>query len=248
MASSSRAFDKLAARYDELWTNTSAGRLQRESVWRFLKGHFRAGDSMIDMGCGTGEDAIYLEREGIRVSAFDASPAMVRIACDRGVAACVLGLEELDRIDGTFDGALSNFGALNCVPSLKDLRAPLTRLIRPGGTLAVCVIGRFCLWESIHFLLRGELRKAARRWSGQSVSQSLGLRVFYPTARQMRKALAPDFKLVRFAGIGVFIPPSYVKEPSGRILKACAVLEEQLAHLPFLRTLSDHRLLVFARC
>jgi ubiquinone/menaquinone biosynthesis C-methylase UbiE len=248
VSTSSRAFDALAARYDELWTNTTAGRLQRESVWRHLKLHFRADDSILDMGCGTGEDAVHLERAGLRVSAFDASPAMVRIACDRGVAARVLSLEELNQIDGTFDGALSNFGALNCVSSLRDLRGPLTRLIRPGGILAICIIGRFCLWESLHFLLRGRFRKAMRRWGGTSLSHSLGLQVFYPTVGQIRKALAPDFRLMQFAGIGVFIPPSYVAGPSGKMESACVALERRMAHLPGIRALSDHRLLVFRRC
>ena len=34
MTSAAAPFDAIAARYDELWTNTGAGRLQREAVWR----------------------------------------------------------------------------------------------------------------------------------------------------------------------------------------------------------------------
>ena len=41
---------------------------------------------------------------GVRVSAYDASPEMVRAARERGVAANVVALEEIDRIDGIFDG------------------------------------------------------------------------------------------------------------------------------------------------
>jgi SAM-dependent methyltransferase len=79
------------------------------------------------------------------VRAIDASPEMVRIARSRGVDASVLGIEELDRVQGCFDGVLSNFGAFNCVGELPALRQPLARLVRSGGHLAVCIIGHSCL-------------------------------------------------------------------------------------------------------
>jgi ubiquinone/menaquinone biosynthesis C-methylase UbiE len=241
-------FDRLAARYDELWTLTTTGRLQRDAVWRHIAPLFRAGEIILDLGCGTGEDALRLERSGVQVRAFDASPAMVQIARQRGVAASVLMLEDLEQLEGNFDGALSNFGALNCVANPADLRGPLARLIRPGGFLALCIMGRFCLWESAHFLAGAELRKATRRWSGASVSTPLGIRVYYPTARKLCRALRPHFTLVRSAGIGVFVPPSFSSPLSDTTLKACAAIDRRVAHLPGIRALSDHRLLVFRRC
>jgi ubiquinone/menaquinone biosynthesis C-methylase UbiE len=248
MASARSAFDRLADRYDDLWTNTISGRLQREAVWRHLAPLFRAGDRILDLGCGTGEDALHLECAGVEVSAYDASPGMVSAASRRGVRAEVLTLEELDRIGGIFDGALSNFGAMNCIANLDNLRAPLARLIRPGGFLVLCVIGRFCLWETVHFVKRGELRKATRRWSGSSLSASLGFRVFYPGIRRLSGALRPYFTLVQAAGIGLCVPPSYVGGVSIKVLERCDALDGRVAHLPGLRALSDHHLLIFVRC
>jgi len=241
-------FDAIAARYDELWTNTTAGRLQRDAVWRRLALYFRAGEHILDLGCGTGEDALHLEQAGVRVSAFDASPAMVRVARERGVAANALALEDLDKVDGAFDGALSNFGAINCVAEPHKLRAPLARLIRPRGFLALCTIGRFCLWETGHFLMRGELRKATRRWSGASTSASLNLQVFYPTTGRLRKIFAPDFTLIESTGIGIFVPPSYGDTLSNTTLSKFAAADRRIAHLPGVRALADHRLLIFKRC
>ncbi len=240
-------FDKLAARYDELWTSSTAGRLQREAVWRHLAPRCRAGQDILDLGCGTGEDALHLKRGGIRVTAVDASPAMVQIARQRGVAACAVPLEQLESLEGNFDGALSNFGPFNCVANLSTLREPLARLVRPGGFLALCVMGRFCFWETAHFLKRGEFRKAVRRWNGSSRSASLGLRVYYPTTRQICLALQPCFKLVQSAGIGLFVPPSSVGPLSDATLTSCAEMDRRLAHLPGMRALADHRLLVLVR-
>src|SRR5215469_8716716 len=136
-------FDRLAAQYDRLWTSSAVGRLQRQAVWRSMDRFFRSGDKLIDLGCGTGEDALHLARRGMQIFAIDASPEMVRIARGRGVNASVLGIEEVGCIQGLFDGAISNFGALNCVSNLEILRGMLGRLVNPGGYLAVCTLGRF---------------------------------------------------------------------------------------------------------
>src|SRR6266700_21194 len=162
----SAAFDSIAARYDEQWTHTTVGLLQREAVWRHIDPLYRSGETILDLGCGTGEDALHLTRAGVHVSAIDASPEMVSVARRRGVDARVLPIEKLERLNGVCDGAISNFGALNCVSDPEKLRGPLARLIRPGGHLAVCFIGRFCLWETFFFLSRGQFRKAVRRWAG----------------------------------------------------------------------------------
>jgi ubiquinone/menaquinone biosynthesis C-methylase UbiE len=241
------AFDQLASRYDEMWTNTQVGRLQRKAVWRELRPLLHRGDRILDLGCGTGEDAVLLKEAGMHVKAVDSSPEMVRQALDRGVAARVLSIEEIDQIPGTFDDVLSNFGALNCVKDLSALRAPLARLIRPGGHLAVCILGRFCIWETVWFLLTGQLRKAVRRWNGRSDSKSLGLRIYYPTVRQVQRALAPDFSLARFTGIGIFVPPSGIRSLPPPVLGLFDRIDRRVSGLPVIRAISDHRLLIFVR-
>jgi 2-polyprenyl-3-methyl-5-hydroxy-6-metoxy-1,4-benzoquinol methylase len=248
----SAAFDRIALRYDELWTNTETGRLQREAVWHRTDPLFPAGSRILDLGCGTGEDALHFARRGVSVRAFDASSEMVRLARTRNVDASgvvieELAIEALDQLEGNYDGVFSNFGALNCVRNVERLRSPLACLIRPGGYLALCVIGRFCLWETAHYFLRGQFRKGARRWSGASESASLGLPVFYPSVRQIERALRPNFSIVQTTGVGLCVPPSYVSGLSPRSISNCAAIDCHLAHWPVLRSLSDHRLLTFVR-
>ena len=55
-----------------------------------------------------------------------------------------------------FDGAYSNFGALNCLPDLRAVSAALAPRLRPGGLLVAAVIGRHCPWELVFYLLRGD--------------------------------------------------------------------------------------------
>jgi ubiquinone/menaquinone biosynthesis C-methylase UbiE len=240
------AFDQLASQYDQLWTRSPVGHLQREAVWRHIGNLFQPGQTVLDLGCGTGEDALRLLEAGLRVRAIDESGEMVSIACDRGVDAVTLAIENCGLLNETFDAVLSNFGALNCVEDLESLRQPLARLVRPGGYLAICVIGRFCLWETAWSLLRRQPAKAFRRWRG-SVMSSLGIRVFYPSTHRLETALRPQFTLLNWRGIGLCVPPSYVTGLSTSLLRKLDALDRRAARWPILRGLSDHRLFVFVR-
>jgi ubiquinone/menaquinone biosynthesis C-methylase UbiE len=77
------AFDYLAEGYDDLFTKSLIGRAQRDVVWNVLNHTFRSGDYVLELNCGTGEDAMFLARNGVSVAAFDASEQMIRIASQR---------------------------------------------------------------------------------------------------------------------------------------------------------------------
>lgn len=229
-----------AERYDELWTHTAVGAAQRRQVWRYADGLFHPGQRLLDVGCGTGADAAHFAARGVDMHATDCSPAMVDVASRRGgFAATVLRAEDVAAAGEVFDGAISNFGALNCVDDLPAVARGLGRVVRPGGYLAICTIGRFCAWET---LFPG---KATRRWRG-SAGSSLGITVRYPTVRQILRAFSPEFELVRWVGIGLFVPPSYVRLPAAQV-RIFEVFDRLLARLPLLRGMADHRLVILVR-
>src|ERR1700682_2984198 len=74
---SADAFDHIGARYDDEYTNTELSWWFRRRVWERLAVIFKPGDHVIELGCGTGEDAIWLAKRGIYVLAGDGSPAML---------------------------------------------------------------------------------------------------------------------------------------------------------------------------
>ena len=241
------AFDDLARRYDALWTATPAGRAQRDLVWRHTDPLFGAGDAVLDIGCGTGKDAAHFAARGIAVHATDASPAMIREAARRGgFTAEVMRAEDLAEAPGHYDGAFSNFGALNCVEDLTAVSAALAALVRPGGRVAICVIGRFCLWEMVYYALRLQFASALRRVRHRTVMSRFGVRVHYRSARQLRDAFAPRFVCQRWMGIGLLAPPSYVSLP-GALVRCLGALDRVFAALPVLRGMADHRLMILVR-
>jgi SAM-dependent methyltransferase len=245
--SAGMAFDQMARNYDALWTNTLIGRAQREAVWRWIDPLFQPGDSILDLGCGTGADAVHMMNRGLHVTGVDASTEMVLMARAGGVEAQQLALENLDRLDRLYDGIVSNFGVLNCIDDLQALGIQLGRLMRRGSCLAICLMGPVCLWETCHYLKRSRPRKAFRRWgSGGSVA-SVGVHLNYPSIRQIRSAFQNHFKLLTWFGIGLTVPPSYILGLSATAVRHLERVDRHLAHRPLLRMFSDHRLLLFRR-
>ena len=245
---SAAVFDKLASQYDRLWTHSTVGLLQREAVWRHMRPLLQPGQTALDLGCGTGEDALRLMRAGLRVRAIDASSEMVKIARSRGVdaesGAANPGCSRLS--GGSLDVILSNFGVLNCIEDIESLGEPLALLVKPGGYLIVCVIGRFCLWETAWALIRRKPAKAFRRWRNSAMS-SLGIRVSYPSNRRLKAAFHPYFTLLNWRGIGLSVPPSYVSGLPDSVLSNLDALDRRIAHWPILRNFADHRLFIFVR-
>lgn len=258
-------FDGLAAGYDAGFSHTALGCLLRRAVWRRLEASFRAGDRVLELGCGTGEDALHLARQGVRVVATDASPAMLAIARrkadDAGVAARVatrrLAIEELAAAEWReaggdrppFDGAWSNFGALNCIGDLAAAGRALAGLLRPGAPLLLCVMGPLVPWEWAWFLSRRQPAKAFRRlapggvrWRGQTVR--------YPSIRALSRAFAPAFRRRRVSAVGALLPPTYAEDWAARhprLIARLARWEQRLQRCPPLPWLADHYLLELER-
>jgi SAM-dependent methyltransferase len=185
-------FETIAPRYDTLWSSTPRGRGQRAQVWREIDALYRPGDRILDLGCGTGDDALYLSGLGIDVYGIDSAAKMVEIAQARGVRAEKLDIEDLGRLEGPFSGALSNFGALNCVANLRSVASQLGRLVQPAGPVAICLMGRVC-WPEL-------ARGVTRRLQGHASWR--GMEVYYPSSRQVRHAFDPWFAFERRISIG----------------------------------------------
>ncbi len=240
------AFDKIASRYDAAWSDTPVGKAQRSAVWSRVDPLFNKGDFVLDLGCGTGVDALHLQSRGVSVYAIDSSPRMVEVARRRGVEANCCPIERLQYFDLRLDGVISNFGALNCLASLESIADSLARMVRSGGHVALCFISPICLWETVFYLLHAKPGKAFRRLHGRADS-SMGAHVVYPSGADVRSAFQTDFRLLKTYGIGVSVPPSYIRFLTHWEVEQLSVLDEWLAEKPIFRSLADHRLYIFER-
>lgn len=91
----------------------------------------RAGERILDLGCGDGTLAEALVDAGAAVVAVDGSPEQVAAALARGLDARVADAQLLD-LGEVFDAVFSN-AALHWMPDADDVLAGVRRHLRPGG-------------------------------------------------------------------------------------------------------------------
>jgi ubiquinone/menaquinone biosynthesis C-methylase UbiE len=218
------AFDQIADGFDgrfQPWLSVSA---QRRAIRQAMAEAFPQGSRLLEIGGGTGDDALWNADRGCDVLLTDASPAMVRVARGKfvgrlGVRADVAPAEAFETFadhrcaqdDAHYDGAYSVFAPLNCVTDLKPFARGLARLLRPGAPALLVVFGRFCLGEMIIEAARRRPGNMFRRFARGDVPARLSGRAFtvrYHSKDDMVRAMAPWFELQARRGVGVFVPPS----------------------------------------
>src|SRR5579859_5896545 len=72
-----RAFDSVAADYDGPRGNNELIQRMRLAMWDSVVREVPMGSHLLDLGCGTGIDALEFARRGYQVAATDWSPQMV---------------------------------------------------------------------------------------------------------------------------------------------------------------------------
>ena len=82
---------------------------ERSEFLKFLKAEER--DTLLEIGCGPGQDAQFFQSQGFQVLAVDNTPTMVQLTAEKGIPAQVLDCYDLDQIDEHFDAVYT----MNCL-------------------------------------------------------------------------------------------------------------------------------------
>jgi SAM-dependent methyltransferase len=257
------AFDSVAADYDGDRGNNLLIQQMRDEMWRWLDATFPPRARLVDIGCGTGLDAVRMAEQGHRVTAIDWSPHMIARTADRAARAGVtervipvpIGAQELSRLEGagSYDGAYSNLGPLNCVPGLSEVSRECARLLKPGGALVFTVIGRMCPWEMGYYILKGRWARARIRYARDFVAVGMNRRTIwthYYWPREFYRHFSREFQLQEYRGLCTFAPPPYLtwmKQQLPRLHACLWQLDRSVAGLPLLRDAGDHFLMVMRR-
>lgn len=260
------AFDAIAEDFDGRFSEWASVAAQRRAVRRWLTRTFPSDGTLLELGAGTGEDAMYMAAQGFRIVATDPSPRMVNAARQKsaaqGMSERILS-EQADAAQLTehgarwhasglapFDGAYSNFAALNCVEDLTPVAQSLAGMLRTNAAVALVLFGPLPPGEIAVQLARGKPGTAFRRVR-HAVTARLGGREFsvrYHRPREVARAFAPWFRLERRVGIGVFVPPSAAEPAVSRHPRLLRALEglDTICERP-LALLGDHVLYLFRR-
>lgn len=261
------AFDRVAPDYDRMEANPVHAHLRQVSVSHLLS-VFRPGHRVLEIGCGTGAEAIRLAQAGVEVMATDISPRMLlrlaekleRAGVEGRVVPLCLAAGQVERLAGfygagAFDGAFSSFGALNCEPDLRALPARLRALLRPGAPFLLSVLNRLCLFDLLSAAL-GRPRRLLRRLGSGPVELPVweDERGHVPVRYLSRLAIArlfrPHFRVERVVGLSALCPPfdrARLLEGRPRLAALLRTLEARLGGRFPLNRLGDQILIQLRR-
>ncbi|NVK29231.1 MAG: class I SAM-dependent methyltransferase [Flavobacteriia bacterium] len=251
------SFDHAADRYDASFSNTQIGKLQRERVYHWLSksGFLSKSKSIFEINCGTGVDAEYFAKQGKNVYATDISPEMISYAKSHRSSSIhfeVMDAKNVDERRG--DAIFSNFGGLNCLSPV-ELRETLRRIgsiQRSGDQLALVIMPKICLMESMYMLFRFKWKWLFRRKTDESVEVNVDgvmIKTWYYFPHELKEILRPDYE-IKIKPVAFFLPPSYMENTFKKfpaVLSLLSTLEKTFGRLSYLASFSDHFILIAQR-
>lgn len=259
------SFDNIAGKYDKIFTHSLIGQKQRGQVWSYIDQIISERDPLhiLELNCGTGEDAVYFARKGHTVLATDASEKMLEACKKKMVTANPIGmvqvaccdLKSLEKLkpQNKFDLVFSNFGGLNCINAdqLQYVSRTVSGWLNSRGRFIGVLMPKFCLWESLYYLVKGKRIKIFRRLTDKSLKVNIEgslVRTWYYTPGEVVKIFGSRYTLQKIKPIGICLPPSYMENFFKRKLKWLTyleIMENRINRLPFLAYVADHYLIDF---
>ena len=255
-------FDQVAATYDTTFTHTIIGKMQRDLVYHHLKKLFSDSniESILEVNCGTGEDAIWLAKQGFQVTATDISKPMLTVAKAKEHAGNITFIQaDLNDLsihfpNEKFDLIFSNFGGLNCLSErqLSSFFKNATQLLNEKGKLVLIMMPRNTLWEQGYFLTKGQFNSIFRR-KRESVLANIDdekVITYYYNPKETLTLADHYFDLIQQNPIGFFVPPSYMEpffKTKPRLISMLNALENKITSQRFLAKYADHYLIAFEK-
>lgn len=261
---STAAFDHVAEEYDRQFTHTLIGQAQRNQVWSHVDEWCPVEHKLnvLELNCGTGEDAIRFASKGHAVVATDQSEKMLEVVKLKAAKAKVelttqvFDLTELAQMPkGRFDVVFSNFGGLNCLSAeqLRALSSSLSSQIQAQGLLMAVVMPKHCKSERNYFLKRGQIRKAFRRNTNQALEVHVDgkmIKTWYYNVEDVHACFEEHFTLKAAFPIGHAVPPSYLEskmEQSPKRFERLVQQDRKNRTKQALSNYSDHTLVILQR-
>lgn len=255
------SFDNAAQNYDDTFTNSEIGKLQRNVVYYHLEKLLSSQkQNILEINCGTGEDAIWLANKKHIVIATDISNEMIAVAKSKEshqnlnfVTADINSISEQFE-SKKFDAIFSNFGGLNCLNNDKLSRFldSVSTILSEKGKLILVIMPKNTLWEKVYFMLKGKFKTAFRRTKKVAFANIDGISVptYYYNPKDIVNLSKSNFDCLNVKPVGFFIPPSYL-EPFFKNRKGFLgflnKLESKIKNGSFISKYADHYLIVLQK-
>lgn len=251
------SFDKAASNYDETFTNSEIGKIQRHLVYTELSKHLNSIQNILEINCGTGEDAIWLANQNFNLTATDISPKMIEIA--KSKANLNFKTADINSITKTFEGEtfdliFSNFGGLNCLSKseFENFFANISSILSEKGKMVLVIMPKNTIWEQFYFLIKLQFSSIFRRKKEKVIANVDGENVttYYYNPKDIVNLAKQDFDLIKYQPIGFFVPPSYLEalfKNKKWLLHFLNKMENRIKNWSFLSKYADHYIITLQK-
>lgn len=218
------AFSKQSKIFDQIYSGNTIVNYKRGRVRNHVLQLLSPASHILELNSGTGEDALFFAEQGHRVHATDISAGMQNELIKK-VEACnnkanisneLCSFTNLGQLknQGPFDHIFSNFAGLNCTGELDKVLSSFDALLKSGGTVAMVILPKFCLWETL-LIFKGKFRTAFRRFfSNNGVTahvEGTYFKCWYYNPSFVVNHLTGSFDLLGLEGLCTIVPPSYIE-------------------------------------
>ncbi len=216
------AFSAQSLVFDKLYAQDEMILYKRKRVREHMEPYLLPGSRILELNAGTGEDAVYFSGKGHQVHATDIAAGMLqelankaqnvngKISYEQCSYLSLTGLSD----KGPYDHIFSNFAGLNCTGELDKVLLSFEALLKPGGTVTLVILPRFCLWETL-LLLKGKFRTAFRRpftrMGAKAFVEGHAFRCWYYNPSYIRNCLRGSFGVLKTEGLCTLVPPAYME-------------------------------------
>lgn len=251
-------FDIAAKNYDNHFTYSEIGKMQRNLVYKNVAKQLKNCTKILEVNCGTGEDAVWLAKQKFQVTATDISEEMIKVAQTKittgNLNFKVLNLTNISQLNESFEVIFSNFGGFNCLhkPELVGFFNSATKTLSKNGKVILVIMPKNTLWEQFYFLCKWDKKNAFRRKKEVVFANVDGEKVatYYYNPKEIVLLAGTNFKVVTVKPIGFFVPPSYL-EPFFKnkkwLLKGLHFLENRIKNWSLLAKFADHYIITFQK-
>jgi ubiquinone/menaquinone biosynthesis C-methylase UbiE len=259
--SAANAFSKQSVIFDSLEKENIIIQWMRKRIHNHCATIYKTGETLLELNCGTGIDAIYFSSLGLKILATDISEEMLAQLNQKiksqnlqeKIETMQCSFLELEKIHNKkFNHVFSNFGGLNCTDKLSSVIEQLDKLLLPGGTITFVIMPQVCLWEML-FALKGDLKTAFRRLKkngAESNVEGISFLSYYYSASQVKKMFSPHYKKLFQMGLCSVAPPPYLDKFAIRNPKMFRLLskaDEKLSIIPPFNSWADHFLITMKK-
>jgi deazaflavin-dependent oxidoreductase (nitroreductase family) len=234
------AFDSASEEYDFTIRNNFINTWIRRRSIEVLSRYIRPDDYLLEIGCGTGAEALEVSKKVQGLVALDVSQGMIDLLSAKvkakhregKVIPLKLAASELPRAKEFFGGhkirvAYSFNGALNCEPRIHRFVSQLSDVLEPRGIFVCSIRNTLCLTEAISHALALQFDRMSPR-KHQPVMVSVGGRdipsAYYPPGT-FSDFFKPRFKVKEVIALPGLLPPAYLNDYYLRLRRFTSVLE-----------------------